>query len=135
MQFSTFATLYVISVPVFVAIDFFWLTVVARGFYQQHIGALLGPIQWPAAIIFYLIFLLGLVYFAILPSVQGGSFATALLLGALYGFFTYATYDLTNLATLRDWPLLLSVVDIGWGTLLGALVASLTHIAYKIVFG
>lgn len=135
MQLSSFITLYLIATPIFFAIDMLWLGLIARGFYQTQIGHLMGPINWPAAIIFYLIFIAGLVYFALIPSLESGSFATALMLGALFGFFTYATYDLTNLATLRDWPLLVTFVDIAWGTALGALVASLTHITYTVIFG
>jgi uncharacterized membrane protein len=135
MQIATFFTLYAIAVPVFFIIDMFWLGVVARGFYQNQIGHLLGPINWPAAIVFYLIFLAGLVYFALMPSLESGSFGTALMLGALFGFFTYATYDLTNYATLRDWPLTVTLVDIVWGSLLGALVSSVTYMVYQTISG
>jgi uncharacterized membrane protein len=135
MQIATFFTLYAIAVPMFFIIDMFWLGVVARGFYQNQIGHLLGPINWPAAIVFYLIFLAGLVYFALMPSLESGSFGTALMLGALFGFFTYATYDLTNYATLRDWPLTITLVDIVWGSLLGALVSSVTYMVYQTVSG
>jgi uncharacterized membrane protein len=135
MQFSTFIPLYLIATPVFFAIDMLWLGVISRSFYQNNLGHLLGPVNWPVAILFYLVFLAGLVFFAIMPALESGSFATALMLGALYGFFTYATYDLTNLATLRDWPLSVTIVDIMWGTLLGALVASITHMAHQVIFG
>jgi uncharacterized membrane protein len=85
--------------------------------------------------VFYLIFLAGLVYFALMPSLESGSFGTALMLGALFGFFTYATYDLTNYATLRDWPLTVTLVDIVWGSLLGALVSSVTYMVYQTISG
>jgi uncharacterized membrane protein len=124
MNIQLFLALYAISVPVFFAIDMVWLGLVAKGFYQDNIGHLLGDVQWPAAIIFYLVFLLGLTYFATYPAAVAGKWQTALMLGALFGFFTYATYDLTNLATLRDWPLSLALVDMLWGTVLGASVAS-----------
>lgn len=135
MNVSSFFTLYLISIPVFIAFDLLWLGVIAKGFYQTNLAHLLGPVQWGAALAFYIVFLAGLVYFALLPSLESGSFATALMLGALYGFFTYATYDLTNHATLRDWPLIITVVDIAWGTVLGGLVASITHVVYSILFG
>jgi len=86
-------------------------------------------ISWPAAIVFYLVFLLGITYFATYPAVQEG-WRSALIVGALFGFFTYATYDLTNLATLRDWPLSLVVVDMIWGVLLGASVSAGTVLVY-----
>jgi uncharacterized membrane protein len=130
MNISTFLTLYAVSVPIFFLIDMLWLGVVARDFYQTRLGHLFGEVQWPAAIVFYLIFLAGLTLFAIYPGVLAGKVTTALLWGALFGFFTYATYDLTNLATLRDWPLMVTIVDIVWGTVLGAGVASITALLY-----
>jgi len=118
--------LYLISVPIFFAVDMVWLGLVAKNFYVSQIGHLMGPVNWPAAILFYLIFLVGLVIFAIQPAFLAGSVGKALLFGALFGFFTYATYDLTNLATLKDWPVLVSIVDMVWGTVLGAVVSAVT---------
>lgn len=135
MQISAFFTLYAIAVPIFLAFDALWLGLIARGFYQNQIGYLLGPVNWVAAIIFYLIFVAGLVFFAMLPALESDSFATAMLLGAIFGGIAYATYDLTNLATIKDWPLFLSIVDIAWGTALGALVSGLTFMAYSIING
>lgn len=125
MNLSTFFTLYFLSIPFFMAIDFLWLGFIAKGFYQTRIGHLM-EINWVAAVVFYLIFLLGLTFFAIYPAATKGTLATALVLGGLFGFFTYATYDLTNLATLKGWPLSLVIVDILWGTALGALVTVCT---------
>jgi uncharacterized membrane protein len=81
-------------------------------------------IVWPVAILFYLLFIAGLIVFAVAPALESGGWTRALLLGAAFGFFAYATYDLTNLATLRDWPATLTVVDIAWGTVLGGTVAT-----------
>ena len=131
MQLYTFLTLYVISVPIFFLIDMLWLGVIARPFYQSRLGHLMGEVNWTVAIIFYLIFLVGLTYFAIYPSATKGTIASGLILGGLFGFFTYATYDLTNLATIRDWPLSVAVVDIIWGTILGATVTALTVWTYS----
>lgn len=128
MNLQLFITLYLISVPIFFLIDMLWLGLIARNFYQSQIGHLMGNVNWTAAIIFYLIFLVGLTFFAIYPAVMSGTLVTAILLGALFGFFTYATYDLTNLATLRDWPLPVVIVDIIWGTVLGASVAASTYL-------
>lgn len=122
MQLSLFVTLYLISVPIFFLIDMIWLGFIAKDFYLTRIGSLMGPTNWTAAILFYLIFLLGLTFFAIYPSATKGTYLTALVLGGLFGFFTYMTYDMTNLATLRDWPISLVIVDIIWGTTLGASV-------------
>jgi uncharacterized membrane protein len=134
MPISTTIYLYLISVPVFALIDFTWLIFIARKFYVSQIGYLLGPVQWPAAIGFYLIFLLGLMYFAILPAIESGAFTRALILGALFGFFTYATYDLTNLATVKDWPLLITFVDMAWGTILGASVSGVMFLIHSRFF-
>lgn len=120
--------LYLVSVPVFFAIDMVWLGVVARGFYQSQLGYLLGPVNWPVAIAFYLVFLVGLLIFAIAPAVAAKSLSHAVVFGALFGFFTYATYDLTNWSTVKDWPWLVSFVDMVWGTVLAASVSALTYL-------
>jgi uncharacterized membrane protein len=130
----TFFVLYGISVPIFFLIDMLWLGVVASSFYKQQIGHLMGDIQWVAAIIFYLVFLLGLTFFAMYPAVAQSSLKAAIVLGALFGFFTYATYDLTNLATLKNWPLLVTFVDMAWGTFLGAAVSGITYAVYSYFF-
>jgi uncharacterized membrane protein len=126
MQWFDFFALYAISLPAFLVVDLLWIGIFANAFYQQQIGHLRGDINWYAAIAFYLIFLIGLTYFAIYPAAQAASVSTALLLGGLYGFFIYAGYDLTNMATLRDWPLAMTLVDMAWGTVLGASVSAIT---------
>lgn len=131
MNLQLFLTLYAISVPIFLIVDMIWLGLVARPFYQTHLADFLGPVNWTAAIVFYLLFLIGLTFFAILPAVHSGQWQVALLYGALFGFFTYATYDLTNLATLKDWPLIVVVVDIAWGAILGGGVAVATLLTHN----
>jgi uncharacterized membrane protein len=133
MNIQTFLSLYAISVPVFFLIDMVWLGVVARDFYQEKLGHLLGPVQWGPAILFYLLFLVGLTFFATYPGLQAASWKTAALYGALFGFFTYLTYDLTNLATLKDWPVSVVYIDILWGTILGALVSGVTVTIYLLL--
>ena len=126
---------YLVSVPVFFAIDMLWLGVVAQSFYRSQLGHLLSnTVNWPVAIAFYLLFLVGLLIFATLPAIEMKSLSHALLYGALFGFFTYATYDLTNWSTLRDWPWLVSVVDMLWGTVLSASVAGVTYWATTTFF-
>ncbi|MFW5731243.1 MAG: DUF2177 family protein [Desulfonatronovibrionaceae bacterium] len=116
---------YLFTVPVFFAVDLVWLGLVAGRLYQKNIGHLLSPsVNWPAAIVFYLIYIAGILYFAVRPGLEIQSLARACFLGGLFGFFTYATYDLTNLATLRDWPVFISVIDIVWGTVLCCLTAA-----------
>jgi uncharacterized membrane protein len=110
---------------VMVALDMLWLGVIAKPLYQQGIGHLMA--EQPhvgVAVLFYLLYALGVVIFAVAPQHGGSSWATTLTMGALFGFFAYATYDLTNLATLRNWPLRLSLIDIAWGTVVSALSAA-----------
>jgi len=130
-----FIKLYLIALPVFFAIDMVWLGLVAKNFYRQQIGFLMKPdINWPAAIVFYLLFIGGLVTFVITPAFQKQSWTYALFYGAFFGLVTYATYDLTNLATTRDWPLLVTVVDLVWGSVLAASVSVVTYfIASKVL--
>ncbi|MEI6864183.1 MAG: DUF2177 family protein [Candidatus Adlerbacteria bacterium] len=129
-----FIKLYAIALPVFFAIDMVWLGLVAKGFYKSQIGFLMKPdVNWTAAIIFYLLFIVGLVLFVIAPAIEKGSWVHALLFGALFGLVCYATYDLTNLATLKDWPFLITIVDLAWGAVLAASVSTATYfIASKI---
>lgn len=130
-----FLKLYLIAFIVFFVIDLLWLGIIAKNLYQQYLGHLLkANVNWIAAIIFYLIFIGGLVFFAIMPAVDKNLWTQALLLGALFGFITYATYDLTNLATLKDWPLMITIIDLIWGTSLGALVSTITYFLYTGVF-
>ena len=131
MNIQSFLTLYAISVPVFFVIDMIWLGFVASSFYRERMGDLL-QINWTASIIFYLIFLVGLTLFATYPNLDKG-WQMVLLYGALFGFFTYATYEMTNLATLKDWPLLMVPVDILWGTILGASVSVVTYYFYSLI--
>ena len=121
---------YLITVPIFFAIDMIWLGVLAKDFYQRHLGYLMRPqVNWAAAIIFYLLFIVGIVIFAVKPALEARSPIQALVYGALFGFFTYATYDLTNLATIRDWPLIVTIVDLIWGTVLCGTVAWVSYLA------
>jgi uncharacterized membrane protein len=129
-----FIKLYAISLPVFFAIDMVWLGLVAKNFYRSQIGSLMkSDMNWIAAIIFYLIFIAGLVVFVIAPAMEKDSWTHALLFGAIFGLVCYATYDLTNLAITKDWPLLVTIVDLAWGTILAASVSTITYfIATKI---
>lgn len=111
------------TIPVFFFIDMLWLGFIANRFYQDQIGHLLGPVNWTAAIVFYLMYIVGILIFAVVPALEAGSWQRALVLGALFGFFAYATYDFTNLATLKDWPLTVVIVDVIWGAVLTGSVA------------
>lgn len=123
-----FIKLYALALPVFFAMDMVWLALIARTFYKNQIGFLMKPeVNWTAAIIFYLLFLVGLVVFVIEPAVEKKEWMMALGRGALFGLITYATYDLTNLATLKDWPFTVVWVDMIWGTALAAGVSVITY--------
>ncbi|MCU0553233.1 MAG: DUF2177 family protein [Syntrophales bacterium] len=120
--------LYLLTVPVFFAIDMVWLGFAARTFYRTHLGPLLRPsVNWPAAILFYLLYIAGILIFATLPALEDRSLQQATVMGGLFGFFAYATYDLTNLATLKDWPVKVVVVDILWGIVLTASVSTASY--------
>ncbi len=129
-----FIKLFFIALPVFFIIDMIWLVLIAKDFYRKQIGFLMKPdINWLAATVFYLLFIAGLVIFVISPAVEKKSWVNALLSGAFFGLITYATYDLTNLATMKNWPLLVTFIDLIWGTVLAASVSALTYlIANKI---
>jgi len=116
--------LYLLTVPVFFIVDIIWLGYLARGFYRRHLEFILSPhVNWPAAIVFYLVYIVGILVFAVVPAIERGSFVRAIVWGGLYGFFTYATYDLTNMALIKGWPLKIVIVDILWGMFLCAVVA------------
>ncbi len=124
MGIKTVLISYVLTFIVFLAIDMVWLGLIARNLYRKYLGDFLSDkVNWTAAFIFYLLFVIGISIFAIYPAVNKDSVTSAILMGALFGFFTYATYDLTNLATLKGWPLPIVFIDILWGAVLSATVA------------
>jgi uncharacterized membrane protein len=126
---------FLVAFAVFMVIDLIWLGVIAAPFYRNQIGFLMAKnVNWVAAVLFYIIFIIGMVVFVIQPALTAQSLSTAILLGALFGLVTYATYDLTNLATLEGWPMTLVVVDIIWGTTLSVLVSSITYILMNAFF-
>ncbi len=129
-----FIKLYIIALPIFLLIDAIWLGLIAKGFYSKHIGALMkSDVSWLSAGIFYLIFIAGLVFFVIQPNLSDKSILAVVLSGLFFGLVTYATYDLTNYATLKDWPLVVVVADLLWGAIISTLVSVLTYlIATKI---
>ena len=119
---------YLVAGLIFAAIDAVWLTVVANRFYKRHLGdLLLSKPNLVAAVLFYLIYIAGVVVFALTPALDRQSWLLALGYGALLGLFAYATYDLTNLATLKGFPLIVVIVDIVWGV---ALTGGVTALAY-----
>ncbi len=127
--------LYLVILLAFFVIDMIWLGLVARSFYRRHLGFIMGEkVNWPAAVIFYLLFIAGLVYFVVQPALAAESFSRALLSGAFFGLLCYATYDLTNLATLKNWPLKVTLVDLAWGTVLSAALSAIGFIYGRTIF-
>jgi len=131
----TFLKLYLITFVIFFVIDLIWLGIVAKNIYQNQIGHLMAEkVNWVAAMLFYLLFIGGLVFFVLMPAVEAGSLGKAILLGAMFGFITYATYDLTNLATLKDWPITITIIDLAWGTFLGLSTSLFSYLLYQWIF-
>lgn len=127
--------LYFITLATFFVIDMIWLGLVAKEFYRRHIGPLMSSkVNWAAALLFYLLFIVGLLVFVIRPSLQANFPLHALLYGALFGLISYATYDLTNLATLRNWPLVVTMVDLIWGTVLGGTVSFISTLLGRSIY-
>ena len=125
MQLYKLLISYLLTALVFFAIDMVWLGFIAKNLYRKYLGAFLSDtVNWPAAIVFYLLFIGGIFYFAILPAAEKNSLGKAILGGALFGFLAYATYDLTNLATLKNWPLTIVWIDMAWGAVLTGLVST-----------
>ncbi|XMB72326.1 DUF2177 family protein [Mycoplasmatota bacterium WC30] len=127
-----FLKMYLIGFIVFILIDIVWLSLIANKFYKKHLGFLMK--EKPnliVALVFYLIFIVGLVYFVIKPGIEAESIGQIILGGALFGFIGYATYDLTNLSTLKNWPVIVTVVDLIWGSTLSVIISSLTYVIYN----
>ncbi len=120
------ALTYAVTLIIFAAIDSVWLGSMANRIYRPLLGDILLEGFRPApAIVFYLFYAVGLVVFAVLPGVKGAGAGSALLWGALFGLFAYGTYDLTNYATLRNWGLAITAIDMTWGTVLSGVSALL----------
>jgi uncharacterized membrane protein len=135
MTFKQMILVYILTLVVFFVIDMIWLGLVAKGFYRRHLGEMMAPrVNWIAAMLFYLLFIVGLLVFAIRPALVAGAPTQAILYGALLGLISYATYDLTNLATLKNWPLIVTVIDLIWGTVLGGIVSYVSVLLSRTFF-
>ncbi len=125
MGFFKTLVLYFSTLAVCFGIDLIWLSLMNSRFYKPRLAGLMSDkVNWAPAILFYFIFIVGMLVLVVLPAVDKGSWLRATLAGGLLGMVAYATYDLSNLATLNNWPAILTVVDIAWGTVLSAAVAS-----------
>ena len=124
--------LYFVTLAAFLAIDAIWLALVARTFYRRYLDWLMAANpNWIAALAFYLLFVVGVLVFVVVPGVEDGSLRTTLLKGALFGLIAYGTYDLTNQATVKNWPLTITAVDMVWGTALSVAVGYIGFLAGK----
>ena len=124
--------LYFSTAAVFFAIDLVWLRLMNSRFYKIQLAGLMSDkVNWLPALLFYLLFIVGLLFLVVLPAVDQGSWLRAMLLGGLLGMVAYATYDLTNLATFKNWPVLVTIVDISWGATVSAIVATISYFIAK----
>jgi len=124
MSFSKILLSYLLTTLVFFAIDLVWLGLIAKDIYKKYLGSLMSEtVNWGAALIFYLLFIVGIFIFVINPAIEKQSAVRALVLGAIFGLITYATYDLTNYATLKGFPLNVVIIDLAWGTFVTAVVS------------
>ncbi len=121
----SYVVAYITAALVMGGLDYVWLTNASGPIYHRALGAVMAENpNMTAAVVFYLVYIAGILIFAVRPALASGDWKTAALFGALFGFFAYATYDLTNLATLKVWSLKVSIIDIVWGTLLTGVTAS-----------
>lgn len=126
------AAAYFITTIVFLGLDAVWLTLTADRLYKAHLADLLAPqVSLVPAALFYAIYVFGILVFAIMPAFKSGQWTTAALCGAMLGFVAYATYDLTNQATLKGWPTVVTLADLCWGTALTAVAASCGYLASR----
>ena len=132
MTVLQFLKLYGVGAVVCFGLDAVWLGVVARGFYQRHLGYLMRPdVRWVPAVLFYLLYVAALVVFVVWPAVERQSLVRAVALGAFFGLAAYAAYDLTSLALIRDYPLVAALVDLAWGATLSAVVSGVVYLVAR----
>jgi uncharacterized membrane protein len=132
----TYVASYFAALFAFVVIDMAWLAAMTSRLYRPTLGdILIADVNLSPAIMFYLIYPVGLVVFALNPALKSGSMTTAATYGALFGFLAYATYDLTNYSTLRNWTMQLTIIDILWGTMLSATTAAVSFFVVRRLIG
>lgn len=130
-MFLQYLKIYGVALGIFLVIDLLWLSVIAKNLYSQYLGHLMGEVKLLPALLFYLLFIVGLVFFVIEPAIAKNSLSYAIFAGLLFGLVSYATYDLTNLATLANWPVKITIIDLIWGSSLGAMVSFLTTLILR----
>lgn len=119
-----FLIAYLVTAIVFLVIDYIWLGIVMKDYFQTQLSHLMADeVNLSIAALFYLFYAAGVVFLCINPALETGNWSKALINGAVLGFLAYGAYDITNMATLRDWPITMSIIDISWGTGLTAISA------------
>jgi uncharacterized membrane protein len=137
-NFLSFASLrnYAVTLIIFLTIDMVWLVFIAKSIYAKYLGYLMSEkVNFGAAFLFYAIFILGLMFFVINPALDKGGVKYAIFAGALFGLVTYSTYDLTNMATIKDWPTFITVIDLIWGSFVSSATATLAYLAIRALSG
>ncbi|MBN2015942.1 DUF2177 family protein [Candidatus Dojkabacteria bacterium] len=134
MKYLRYFLLYLSTLAIHISIDLVWLGIISKGFYAKHLSDFLqARINWLAVLFLYIFYVLGILIFAVQPAIEKNSLSIAILFGVLFGFFTYMTYDLTNLATLKDWPIEVVVLDVLWGMILSGTVTCLSYFIAKLL--
>ncbi|MBT4120643.1 MAG: DUF2177 family protein [Candidatus Magasanikbacteria bacterium] len=126
MSFLNYIKIFLLSLVSFLLLDGLWLLVVAKNFYKKYLGFIMGPVNWVPVMIFYPLYIIGLVFLVIVPAIESGSWVRLLFGAALFGLCAYGAYDLTNQATIKDWPWIVTIVDILWGMIGAVIVSSVT---------
>ncbi|MBO0474988.1 DUF2177 family protein [Enterococcus ureasiticus] len=121
-----YVKLFSVAAVAFLALDFIWLLFIAKKIYQDYLGYLLGPTKIIPAAVFYILYLIGILFFVIYPAIEKESLMYAISAGALLGVLCYGTYDLTNLSTIKDWPLFVTIIDLVWGGFVTAATCGIT---------
>lgn len=132
MNTITFLKVFAATGATMFVLDLLWLGVIAKGLYAKHMGTLLRPdVKWVPALLFYLLYVTAVVVFVVMPAAERRSLGRAMALGAFFGLAAYATYDLTSLALIRDFPLIIVLVDLAWGIALTTVAASAGYAASR----
>lgn len=127
-----FVKSYLVSLVFFIIFDLLWIGVIAKKMYAEKLSFIMSPqINFVPVILFYLLFVVGLLLMVVFPAIEKKSWTHALLYGILFGLVTYATYDLTNLATLKNWPLSITIIDLIWGSFLSAATSIISFFAIQ----
>ena len=126
---GSYIKIYILAFIIFMGIDLVWLGILAKDFYRSQLGTFLKEsYNMQAALLFYLVYIAGLIFFVVSRAIATGNWQYAVFAGMFYGFVTYSTYGITNYSTIKDWPTLVTIIDIVWGTVLCGVTSYLTYL-------